>query len=338
MREAAQFLTWLKSWRHLEKGNVDCGLQSCSEPKSRWARFRHRGHGTTLQGVFYCSRQCLETALISHLARMHALRPAVPPSNRIPLGLLMVARGWLTHEQVATALEAQRGARCGQIGEWFEQLGFATAHQVTTALGLQWGCPVTFALDSESLLPVGPIPLGILEAFQMVPLQFVAASNTVYIAFGQRVDHAALYAIERLLHCRTQPCVAGRKAVAEELIRMRQQPRPREVEFGTMHDFAEIGRVSVSYMLRLGAEEACLDRVGDFIWMRLRVGGSFTDLLFRVEIKKQSSVPGSRFSERPLLVSKDRELRTGNRELKTGLQCALEERDRQGQSQEREKR
>ena len=315
MREAAQLLAWLRGWtQRLEKRNVPCGLGSCGGPKTPWARFRQRRNGTLLQGVFYCSRQCLETALAVQLARLHALRPASAPSNRIPLGLLMVARGWLTHEQVATALEAQRRARCGQIGEWFEHLGFATAHQVTTALGLQWGCPVTFALDSDSLLSLGPIPLGILEAFQMVPLQLVPASNTIYIAFGQRVDHAALYAIEKLLDCRTQPCVAGRKTVAEELVRMRQQPRPREIEFGTMHDFAEIGRVSVSYMLRLGAEEARLGRVGDFIWLRLRVGASLTDLLFRAEFKKPFSVPSSRFSEKPLLVSKDRELRTENRD------------------------
>ena len=267
--------------------------------------------------MFYCQRQCVETALMAQLARLHALPPATPPSNRIPLGLLMVARGWLTHEQVATALAAQQRARSGQIGEWFEKLGFATEQQVTSALGLQWGCPVTLSLDAASLMPVGPIPLAILEAFQMVPLQFAPATNTIYIAFGQRVDHAALYAIEKLLDCRTQPCVAGRKFVADELLQMRQQPRPRELDFGSMHDFAEIGRVSVSYMLRLGADEARLGRVGDFIWLRLRVRKAFTDLLFHAEFKarrEQFSVPGSQFSEKPLSAL---HLRTG--ELRTSL-------------------
>jgi hypothetical protein len=286
MREAMQLLKWLERWtKRLETTNKECGLGACSGPKSPWARlWRHRS-GTFLQGVFYCQRQCLEKALTAQLARLHALAPAAPPSNRIPLGLLMVARGWLTHEQVATALAAQQRARSGQIGDWFEKLGFATERQVTSALGLQWGCPVTFSLDSAALMPFGPILLGILEAFQMLPLQFVPATNTIYIAFGQRVDHAALYAIEKLLDCRTQPCVAGRKIVADELIHMRQQPRPRELEFGPMHDFAEIGRVSVSYMLRLGADEARLGRVGEFIWLRLRVRTSFTDLLFRTAFK-----------------------------------------------------
>src|SRR5882757_10131507 len=283
-------VTWMDRWtKHMEETRSACGLPGCSGPKTRWARFLQHGSGTSLQGVFYCQRQCLETALTAQLARLHAIAPPARPSNRIPLGLLMVARGWLTHEQVVTALAAQQSARSGQIGEWFEKLGFATEQQVTSALGLQWGCPVTSSLDAASLMPAGPIPLAILEAFQMVPLQFSSATKTIYIAFGQRVDHAALYAIEKLLDYRTQPCVAGRKIVADELIRMRQQPRPHELEFGPMHDFAEIGRVSVSYMLRLGTDEARLSRVGDFIWLRLRVRTSHTDLLFRLGVKTQGA-------------------------------------------------
>lgn len=283
MQEAWQITKWLERWtKQLDYSKVGCGLALCSGPKSPWARLRQRPRGAFLQGIFYCQRQCLETALTAQLARLHALAPAVPPSNRIPLGLLMVARGWLTHEQVVKALAAQQTARSGQIGEWFERLGFATEQQVTSALALQWGCPVTSSLDSAALQPFGQIPLGILESFQMVPLQFVPATNTIYIAFGQRVDHAALYAIEKILDCRTQPCVAGRKNIADELVRMRQQSRLRELEFGPMHDFAEIGRVSVSYMLKLGADDARLGRVGDFIWLRLRVRNSFTDVLFRL--------------------------------------------------------
>jgi hypothetical protein len=157
---------------------------------------------------------------------------------------------------------------------------------------------VTLSLDSASLMPIGPIPLVILEAFQMVPIQFVPSTKTIFIAFGQRVDHAGLYAIEKLLDCRTQPCVANRKFVADELFRMRQQPRPRELEFGSMQDFAEIGRVSVSYMLRLGADEARLGRVGDFIWLRLRERKSFTDLVFQAEFKSASAQKGRNLAPR----------------------------------------
>jgi hypothetical protein len=269
---------------------------SCSGNKSPWTRIWRPPAGAFLQGVFYCQPKCLETALIEQLARLYPSAPATAPSNRIPLGLLMVARGWLTHEQVVTAVAAQQSANSGKIGDWFEKLGFATEQHVTSALGLQWGCPVASSLDSAANAPFGRIPNGILEAFQMLPLHFVPATNTLYIAFGERVDHAALYTIERVLGCRTQPCVGVRKSVAAELDQMRQQPRSHEVEFGPMHDCTEIGRVSASYMLRLGADEARLGRVGQFIWLCLRVQTSHTDLLFRLGVESQSAKNVQRLS------------------------------------------
>ena len=226
MRKMLKTLPWPNRWTKLwEQTRHPCGLTSCPSPKSPWTRLCRPPTGTLLQGVFYCKPKCLETALIAQLARLYPLAPAATPSNRIPLGLLMVARGWLTHEQVVTALAAQQSARSGKIGDWFEKLGFATEQQVTSALGLQWGCPVASAPDAAAIAPVGRIPLGIMEAFQMIPLHFVSTTNTLYIAFGERVDHAALYTIEKVLDCRTRPCVRERKGIAAQLDQMRQQPR-----------------------------------------------------------------------------------------------------------------
>jgi hypothetical protein len=288
-------LTWSASWikRHnLESSEPPCALASCSRSQSLWQRFRHRHrpNGTFLQGVFYCQPQCLETALIGQLSRLRVITPSPPPPNRIPLGLLMVARGKLTYTEVRAALEAQRRARYGKIGEWIEKLGFATEQEVTTALALQWGCPVATSFDPSTIQSLGNIPLSILEAFQMLPLNYVAATNTLYLAFGERVDHAALYAIEKILDCRTQPCVAGRKSIARQLDSMRQLPRPSDVEFGPMNDLAEMARIASSYTARLTPEQVRLSRIGRFIWLRLDVRSNVrskprsitTNLVFRL--------------------------------------------------------
>jgi hypothetical protein len=249
----------------------------------------HGRNGFFLQGLFYCQPQCLEAALAVQLQRLEALAPAPPPPSRIPLGLLMVARGRLTHEQVVAALAAQESAGSGKIGDWFEKLGFATEQEVTSALGLQWGCPVAASFDPGAVTPFGRIPLAILEAFQMLPLRHAHSTNTLYLVFGERVDHAALYAIEKILDCQTQPCVAERKTVARELERMRQQSRPDEVEFGPMRDIAEMSRIGASYMARLGADDARVGRVGPFIWLRLRTRTSHTNLTFRVRVAAAST-------------------------------------------------
>ncbi len=269
-------LTWSAHWikRHpFESSEPPCALVSCSRPRSLWQRLRRRHHpeGTFLQGVFYCRPQCLETALLGQLSRLRGMVPSPPPPNRIPLGLLMVARGKLTYLEVRAALEAQRRARYGKIGEWIEKLGFASEQEVTTALGLQWGCPVASSFDPSTIHSPGSIPLPILEAFQMLPLNYVASTNTLYLAFGERVDHAALYAIEKILDCRTQPCVAGRKSIARQLDAMRQLPRPSDVEFGPMNNLSEMARIASSYTARLTPEKVRLSRIGRFIWLRLEV-------------------------------------------------------------------
>jgi hypothetical protein len=295
--------TWLTNWtkRHnLEPSQPPCTLASCTRAQSYWLRLRdrHRPNGTYLQGAFYCQPQCLENALINQLSRMQVMAPSPQPPNRIPLGLLMVARGKLSFMEVRAALEAQRRARYGKIGEWIEKLGFATEQEVTTALALQWGCPVATSIDPSTVQSLGNIPLPILEAFQMLPLNYAAATNTLYVAFGERVDHAALYAIEKILACRTQPCVAGRKSIARQLEHMRQLSRPTDVEFGPMDDLAEMARIAASYTARLSPEEVRLSRIGRFIWLRLDVHPEIrpktrsvtTNLVFRLSADASRSI------------------------------------------------
>ena len=192
--------------------------------------------------------------------------------------------------------------RYGKIGEWIEKLGFATEQDVTTALALQWGCPVATSFDPTIIHSLGNIPLPILEAFQMLPLNHVAATNTLNLAFGERVDHGALYAIEKILACRTQPCVAGRKSIACQLDFMRQLRRPSDVEFGPMNDLAEMARIASSYTARLNPEAVRISRIGRFIWLRLDVHAHLrsrpcpiaTNVVFRLSTDSTRPFPSTR--------------------------------------------
>jgi hypothetical protein len=296
---------WMKR-RRPRPTQPPCSLASCARPQTLWQRLRdrHRPNGTYLQGVFYCRPQCLESALVGQLSRLRIMAATAQPPNRIPLGLLMVARGKLSYLEVSAALEAQRRAHYGKIGDWIEKLGFATEQEVTTALALQWGCPVASSLDLSALQSFGNIPLPILEAFHMLPFNYVASTNTLYLAFGERVDHAALFAIEKILDCRTQPCVAGRKNIARQLDIMRQMPRPHDVEFGPISDLSEMARIAASYTNRLAPEQVRLSRVGRFIWLRLDVNRYIrsktriaTNLVFRLAIPAPTPIPFIRPSE-----------------------------------------
>ncbi|MGA9355869.1 MAG: hypothetical protein WBV46_19440, partial [Terriglobales bacterium] len=117
----------------------------------------------------------------------------------------------------------------------------------------------------------------------------------LYLVFGERVDHAALYAIEKTLACRTQPCVGGRKSIACQLESMRQVSRPRDVEFVTC-DLGEMARITSSYVNRLTPLQIRLTRVGPFIWLRLKTEGAPANLVFNLQSNSprlSSSAPSS---------------------------------------------
>jgi len=274
-------IEWAHRNQTVAKRSV-CALRSCSGTVPFWQRLLRRQTGVFLHEHFYCRVQCMETALMGQIMQLQARASSEQPANRIPLGLLMVARGKITHVEARAALEAQRRACYGTIGDWIEKLGFASEQDVTAALALQWGCPVASSFDHALVDSRGDIPLRILEAYQMVPFNYAASTNTLYLAFGARVDHGALYAIERILDCRTQACVASGKSVARELDYLRQFGRQSDVEFVT-GDLAEMARITSSYIARLSPLDIRLGRVGVFIWLRLKGRFCLTNLLFRMQ-------------------------------------------------------
>jgi hypothetical protein len=289
-------LAWSADWikRRLaapsSSNAVNCASPSCTELKNHWRRLRSQP-GTLLNGKFCCHPRCLERMLLGQLSQLLAMTQPAQPPNRIPLGLLMVARGKLTHIEVRAALDAQHRAGAGKIGDWFEKLGFATEQDVTAALALQWGCPLVSSFDLAAVGLPGSIPVSILAAFQMIPVNYTATTSTLYLAFGERVDHAALYAIERTLNCRTQPCVARRKSVAHRLESMSHLSHPNDVEFVT-RDLSEMVRITLSYINRLSPEEVRVSRIGNFIWLRLHAAAhsarphfSATNLIFSLQRK-----------------------------------------------------
>ena len=109
LKAITQSAEWMKHCV-AESKRQPCSSVSCPGPKPLWRRLLRRPTGVLLHGQFYCGPQCLETALVGQISRLRAMTPPAQPPNRIPLGLLMVARGKLTHLEVRAALEAQRRA------------------------------------------------------------------------------------------------------------------------------------------------------------------------------------------------------------------------------------
>jgi hypothetical protein len=160
-----------------------------------------------------CRGACVVAMLRAAIAREGTAGPAsrsvAPHRHRVPLGLVLLAQGWITHPQLQRALEGQR-ARGGRIGDWLVAECGLDAERVTRGLSVQWNCPV---LRTEGFSPQAMalvLPRMFLREFGMVPLR-VAGGRILYLGFRDRLDASLAFAVERMSGLRVETGV-----VAEE--------------------------------------------------------------------------------------------------------------------------
>jgi hypothetical protein len=294
-------LAWREFWQKFwQKIAPPCGDRDCTQTQSVWRRVRGKPGGVVIQGLRYCRDECVERALTDALRRLRAASQRVLAPHRIPLGLLLLSRQQVSVEQLRAALGAQRGAGRGRIGEWLRTLGFVSEQQVTAALARQWSCPVlrtnSFAPGNPTLsAPRAPqIPVTLLESFVMIPVEYVETTATLHIAFGEGIDYSVLYAIEQMLGCRTESCMAVPSLVRQNLQTLSGCRGESEVVFDRVADGAEFLRIVRSYCLRLAASEIRLAACGPHVWVRLlRPSRPPLDLLLRTprDAYSQPSLP-----------------------------------------------
>src|SRR5580658_2683415 len=107
--------------------NVECA--------SGWTRPWRNRRRPIFEGQWGCSGRCVlamtRAAVERELGDGMESIVATPHRHRVPLGLLMLAQGWITHPQLRRALEAQRESGTGRIGDWLQSECGVEAEKVT---------------------------------------------------------------------------------------------------------------------------------------------------------------------------------------------------------------
>ena len=191
----------------------------------------------------------------------------------------MLSRGDLNRDQLRSALEAQRQNAGGNIGEWIQRLGFASENQVTAALAAQWSCPVLKSLPAAAAQC--EIPFQLLQHFQMVPVHYNRQMQVVHLAFATRINYRLLLAIEQMLECKAEPCLANAAAVEGMLTRMEEGSRGCNQALEAVNGPAEMTRVASSYALRLAAEKVRVVGCGEYVWIKVQGEKNKVNLLLR---------------------------------------------------------
>lgn len=254
--------------QHWSDRALACGNPQCSPARRAWRRFSRTAGTVLLQGRRYCFPDCFEIELRTMFERLQS--PPLqrgPASRRIPLGLLMLSRGDLTSAQLRTALETRQGEKLLRIGDCLQRLGFADERQITAALAIQWSCPVLKSIPAA--LRTYDIPVHLLTRRAMLPIQMVPSTRTLHIAFASEVHYPALVAVEQMLECRTEPCLATPSQITQALNELANESRASEKVFPGLQTAEEATAIAANYAARMRVTDARLASCGDLVWVRV---------------------------------------------------------------------
>ncbi len=183
--------------------NADCA--------SRWRKPWKNRRRAIFEDNWCCTTRCLETVVRKALRRERgdassatfAAQHEEPHRHRIPLGLVMLSQGTISQAQLRKALDAQRAAGTGRIGQWLiKECGIAKA-QIVKALAMQWSCPVLPMDGFEPTAMALTMPRLFIEEFGLLPLR-VAGGQILYLAFKDRLNAAVTYAMEQMSGLRVE--------------------------------------------------------------------------------------------------------------------------------------
>ena len=174
-----------------------CGNKECVNPRILPWRSRRR---PIFEGLWACSQRCMSAMIRAAIRREcgqpDAFENEFAHRHRIPLGLVLLAQGWITHPQLQHALATQR-ASGGRIGDWLVTQCGIEREQVTRGLSVQWRCPVLttagFAAREMALV----MPKAFIDEFGAVPLR-TANSEILYLAFEDKLDASLALALQKM--------------------------------------------------------------------------------------------------------------------------------------------
>jgi hypothetical protein len=258
-----------RDWR--VPGSHSGPFGNCANPgcRSGWLHLWRSRSAPVFEGGWTCSAECTAARMMVAVNRELDGRGETRAGHRhrVPLGLLMLEKGWITQEQLRAAVEAQKNAGDGRLGEWLVRQKAVSESQVTRALSLQWSCPVLPIEFHDSASLAGVMPRLFLDAFGSFPFR-LAAGKVLYLAFEESLDPVLALAVDRMNGLRV---VSG--IVQESLFRPAHS-RMMAAKFPPLELMESVSETPAAYVLARSIERhrpvaSRLIRVHDCLWLRM---------------------------------------------------------------------
>jgi hypothetical protein len=242
--------------------------ETCGNPECRtgWLRLFRSRVFPRFEERWVCSASCMERVIADAVrGQIESWEPApAERALRMPLGLILLSRGWISHRELQEALAAQRHAQEGRIGEWLHHLHGISEETIAKGLAIQWNCAV-LPSGMPGLEPAPALLPAVLRRRYDLALLRQGPDAALYLAGKYRPEHAAARAMEHMLQ---EPVHAA--FIEDGMWRL------GEVDAGDAE--LEIpGRDGVAAYIselieRARPSDGRLVRVHDHLWLRLWIG------------------------------------------------------------------
>jgi hypothetical protein len=244
---------------------------TCANPGcgSGWLHLWRSRQAPVFEDGWSCSATCTAARVAAAVRRELDGRGLAAESHqhRIPLGLVMLEQGWITSGQLRQALDAQRAAKAGRLGQWLVRQQGVSEQLVTRALGLQWSCPMLPMEFHDAQAFTVLVPRLFVDAFGALPLR-VAAGQLLYLGFAERLDPIVALAVERMSGLRVESGLVQESLFGPAHVRMLSAkfPSTELVEAASEQAAAHVLSKSIE---KARPVESRLVRVHDCLWLRM---------------------------------------------------------------------
>jgi len=267
--------SWISGFK-----TVPCRREKCR----RWLTQRAldtRHVGITLEGKWYCSYRCVASVVEENITRLLSTSSRRSGNSpRMPLGLMLVSRGYITEMDLKRATEVMRRDG-GELGEILVTMGIISERQVLATRAAQWGCPL-FTPTTESQHVAIRLPPTLLHRCNMVPLHYSATGKKLLMGFVDSIEYGALYAMEQVLGCKTHPCFITRAEMDALMSLHDERAASQEICFDDAMTTTEMTRVLCNQGIAINADRLSITRSRGYVWGRFTGANRSLDVLIRV--------------------------------------------------------
>ena len=105
----------------------------------------------------------------------------------------------------------------------------------------------------------------------------------MYVGFLEQVNHAFLYSLEQVLHCRTLPCIVPLSSYRKRLESHAFSEFGETIEIQQRQDASEMTQTVGNYAQQVQAEHCSMTCCDERLWIRLEsTRGPYVDFLLRL--------------------------------------------------------